>query len=73
MVEYGFMHLFDEVVEAFDDWVEFFAMVFVRVFAVIVELAFEDAEFDSIKRFGGLVLLVLEGFAFFGWKGGDEM
>ena len=52
VVEYGFMHLFDEVVEAFDDWVEFVEMVFVWVFAVIVELAFEDAEFDSIKRFG---------------------
>lgn len=52
VVECGFMRLFDEVVEAFDDWVEFVEMVFVRVFAVIVELAFEDAEFDSIKRFG---------------------
>ena len=59
--------------KAFDDGVVVIEVVLVRVLAVVVELAFEYIQFDSVKRPGGLIFVVPARSAFCGWDQGNEI
>ena len=69
----GLASLFEHIVKPLYYGIVVIEKGLVRGPAMVVELILEYGDFNLVERFGGLVLVVLKGLAFFGWNRGNEM